>query len=344
MAVKTAVRSLAADGKLGADQAAAAMREIMDGQATPAQVGAFLALLTVDRCSSEVIHALADVMRSNAIPVSVPRGQGPIVDIVGTGGDGQDTFNISTAAAFVAAAAGVRVVKHGNRAATSKSGSADLLEAMGANLEHSPEHVSRVLEASGFAFLFARAYHPSMRHVGPLRAELGIRTVFNILGPLTNPAMPEFMVVGVYTPSLGRLFAEVFKMFGMQRALVVHGCEGLDELSIEGPSRVWELLSDGEIKEYQVTPADFGITSAPLSEVSSGTPEENVVELKQLLVGAGRQAVRDMILMNAAAALYVSGQAESYAHGVNLARATLADGRATRAFENFVSTSKIGAS
>mmetsp|Transcript_42875 Transcript_42875/g.123936 ORF Transcript_42875/g.123936 Transcript_42875/m.123936 type:complete len:355 (-) Transcript_42875:72-1136(-) len=340
-AVKAAVKTLAAGEPLTSEAAGDTMREIMGGDATPAQLGAFLALLSLDRCTPGIIHALADVMRSHAVQVSVSRTSGPIVDIVGTGGDGQDTFNISTTAGIVAAAAGARIVKHGNRAATSKSGAADILEASGANLEHPPETVQRVLDAGNFVFLFARSYHPAMKHVGPVRGELGIRTVFNILGPLTNPARPDGMVCGVYSPTLGRTFAEVFKMLGMKRALVVHGCEVLDEFSIEGPTKVWELCEGGEIKEYETRPADFGIEAAPLSEVAGGTPEENVKELGDLLAGRGRKAVREMVLMNASAALYVSGKAADFKAGVELARATLSDGRATKSYQAYIAASKM---
>jgi len=340
IATKAAIKLLASGSELPAEDASEVMRELMCGSPTQAQMGAFLALLNLDRCNAGIVHALADVMRSSALPVQVTRDAGFVVDIVGTGGDGQDTFNISTAAGLVAAGAGVRIVKHGNRAASSKSGAADILEAMGAKLELKPEHVQTVLDASGFAFLFARSYHPAMRHVGPVRLELGIRTVFNILGPLTNPVKPDGMVCGVFSPTLGKLFADVFKMLGMKRSLVVHGCEGLDELSIAGPSQVWELKEDGSIVEYRVTPADFGIEQRPLSEVAGGTPEENVVELKELLAGKGRAAVRDMILMNASAALYVAGKTTDFKSGVELARAALTDGRATKAADAYVASSQ----
>jgi len=339
-AVKTAVKALHSGSDISPSQASDSMREIMAGEASPAQVGAFLALLTLDRCKPEIVHALADVMRSNANKVEVPRDKGLVVDIVGTGGDGQDTFNISTAAGLVAAGAGARIVKHGNRAASSKSGAADILEALGGKLEVPPAEVSRVLDASNFVFLFARSYHPAMKHVGPIRLEIGIRTVFNILGPLTNPAKPDGMVCGVYTPSLGRMFAEVFKMLGMKRALVVHGCEGLDELSIEGPSKVWELKADGEIVEYEVRPADFGITAYPLKEVAGGQPDENAVEMRELMAGRGRQAVRDMVLMNAAAALYVAGKVTDFKSGVLAAKAALQDGSATKTLEAYVAASQ----
>jgi anthranilate phosphoribosyltransferase len=261
-AVKAAVKVLASGAELSPAAASDAMRELMAGEAKPEVMGAFLALLSLDRCHSGIIHALADVMRSSAVPVDIPRDDGSnIVDIVGTGGDGHDTFNISTAAGLVAAGAGARVVKHGNRAASSKSGAADILEAMGARLELAPPEVCSTLAASRFAFIFARSYHPAMRHVGPVRQELGIRTVFNILGPLTNPAKPDGIVCGVFSASLGQLFAEVFKMLGMRQALVVHGCDGLDELSIAGPSKVWELKTDGSISHYEVQPADLGLRS-----------------------------------------------------------------------------------
>jgi len=331
---------LSTEGKISAEMASDAMKELMAGDATPAQMGAFLALLSLDRCTAEVVHALADVMRKNAKALELPRNGDFIIDIVGTGGDGQDTFNISTAAALVAAGAGAKVVKHGNRAATSKSGAADFLEALGARLDLEPEEVPGVLTASNFSFLFARAYHPAMRHVGPVRQEIGIRTVFNILGPLTNPGRPDCMLCGVFSPSLGPLFVQVFKMLGMKRALVVHGCEVLDELSIEGPSKVWELCETGDISEYEVRPfEDFGVEAHPLKEVAGGTAAENVVELRELLAGKGRAAVRDMILMNAGAALYVVGKAADFKAGVALARTALMDGRATAAVDAFVSAS-----
>ncbi|CAJ1341101.1 unnamed protein product [Effrenium voratum] len=338
--VKAAVKTLAANAQLSAEEASTAMREIMGGEASPAQVGAFLALLTLEKCSAEIVHSLADVMRSNALLVEVPRSEDLIVDIVGTGGDGQDTFNISTAAGLLAAGAGVRIVKHGNRAASSKSGAADILEALGARLELTPAEVQPVLSAGNFAFLFARSYHPAMRHVGPIRLELGIRTVFNILGPLTNPAKPDAMVCGVYTESLGRLFVEVFKMLGMRRALVVHGCEGLDELSIAGPSKVWELKEGGEIVEYQVRPEDFGVAVHPLIEVAGNSPEENAQEMRELLKGQGRLAVREMVLMNASAALYVAGKVPNFKAGTEAAKAAMSNGSAVKTLEAYVSSSQ----
>jgi len=312
----------------------------MAGGATPAQVGAFLSLLSLDRCHSGIVHALADVMRSNAISVAVPRDKGLVVDIVGTGGDGQDTFNISTAAALVMAGAGAMVVKHGNRAASSKSGAADVLEAMGARLDLAAEEVSGVLSASGFSFVFARSFHPAMRHVGPIRLELGIRTVFNILGPLTNPAKPDGIVCGVYSPKLGQLFVEVFKMLGMKKALVVHGCEGLDELSIEGPSKVWELKEDGSICDYEVQPSDFGVEPCPLSEIAGGTAAENAAEMGELFAGKGRKAVRSAVALNAGAGLYVAGKAADFKAGTALALAALDDGSAAKAAQAYVAAAK----
>lgn len=336
-AMKAAVKSLAADGRIAPDVARAAMEQLMRGEATPAQTGAFLALLSLDRCTPEVVFALAEVMRESATAVDVPRMEDePTVDIVGTGGDGQDTFNISTAASFVTAGAGCRVVKHGNRSASSKSGAADTLEAMGARLDLRPDEAATALSASGMTFLFARAYHPAMRFVGPARAELGIRTVFNILGPLTNPGRPDCMLCGVFSPNLGGLFAEVFKMLGMKRAMVVHGLEVLDELSIEGPSRVWELREDGSIEQYEVTAEDFGLPTYPLSAVASGTATENAAEMWETLGGRGREAVRDMIAMNAGAALYVTGKAADFKSGAKLAKEAMTDGRALRVAELFV--------
>jgi anthranilate phosphoribosyltransferase len=321
-----------------------AFKVIMEGNGTPAQIGAFLALLNLDRCTPDIVSRLASTMRENAVNVQVPREGDMIVDIVGTGGDGQDTFNISTAAALLAASAGAKVVKHGNRAASSKSGAADILEALGARLELDAKEVGPVLAASGFAFLFARSYHPAMRHVGPVRQQIGIRTVFNILGPLTNPARPDCMLAGVFSPTLGRLYAEVFRSLGMKRAVVVHGLEGLDELSIAGPSKVWELV-ENDIKEYEVTPeATFGVKAHSLEDVRGGTAEENAKELREMFSGGGgREAVRDMVVMNAGAALYVTGKAPSFKEGVTLAQTALKDGKATAVVNSYVQATKPSA-
>eukprot|EP00929_Paragymnodinium_shiwhaense_P002796 TRINITY_DN103086_c0_g1_i1.p1 TRINITY_DN103086_c0_g1~~TRINITY_DN103086_c0_g1_i1.p1 ORF type:complete len:356 (+),score=91.82 TRINITY_DN103086_c0_g1_i1:57-1124(+) len=340
-AVQTAVKALSTGQVLQPEAAREAMVELMKGESTQAQTGAFLALLSLDRCTPEVLHALADVMRSNALPVTLSDNGRPAIDVVGTGGDGQDTFNISTAAAFVVAGAGARVVKHGNRAATSKSGAADVLEALGGKLEVLPDRADRVLSEAGFVFLFARSYHPAMKFVGPIRLELGIRTVFNVLGPLTNPARPKYMLAGVFAVSLGRLYAEVFKMLGMERALVVHGKEVLDELSIAGPSMVWELKANGDIVEYEVTPADFGLETQPLSAVAGGSAEDNAKEFHELFAGGGRPAVRDMILMNAAAALYTTGIAADFKAGVEAAKAAMTNGKALAALKSYASSSNL---
>jgi len=341
-AVKAAVKILAgADReKLTPEAAADAMKELMSGEATSAQTAAFLALLREDLWTPSLITAFAAVMRANATPVEIPRGEDLVVDIVGTGGDGQDTFNISTAAALVAAGAGARVVKHGNRAASSKSGSADILEALGARLELDPAEVPAVLAASGFTFLFARTYHPAMRFVGPVRQELGIKTIFNILGPITNPARPDSILLGTAFGNLARETAETCKMLGMKRALVVHGYEGLDEISPEGLTMVFELKADGEIVKYDVSPADFGVEKHSLSEVAGGTPAENALEMRDLLVGGGRAAVRDMVLMNAGAALYICGKAATFREGVSTCRAALTDGRAVGAIDAYIAASQ----
>mmetsp|Transcript_54220 Transcript_54220/g.117203 ORF Transcript_54220/g.117203 Transcript_54220/m.117203 type:complete len:359 (-) Transcript_54220:216-1292(-) len=339
-AIQAAVKTLAAQGELLPDAASEAMKELMKGEATPAQTGAFLALLSLDKCTPGIVHALAAEMRSNALPVSLAAGGSPTVDIVGTGGDGQDTFNISTTAGILAAAAGARVVKHGNRASSSTSGAADVLEALGCKLELEPKSVDPLLAECNFTFLFARTYHPAMRFVGPVRQELAIRTVFNILGPLTNPAKPDCMVCGVFSLTLGELFVEVFKMLGMRRALVVHGLETLDELSIEGPSRIWELKVGGEISVYDVKPEDFGVPSHPLKEVSGRSAAENAAEMRELFTGGGRPAVRDMVLMNAAAALYITDHAADFKAGTAMAREAMSNGKATKTLEAYVAASQ----
>lgn len=343
-AVKAAVKVLAGPDrdKLTPEDAAEAMKELMSGEATSAQTAALLALLREDLWTPSLIAAFAGVMRANATPVEIPRGNdlGLIVDIVGTGGDGQDTFNISTAAALVAAGAGARVVKHGNRAASSKSGSADILEALGARLELEPAEVPSVLAAAGFTFLFARTYHPAMRFVGPVRQELGIKTIFNILGPITNPARPDCILLGTAFRNIARETAETCKLLGMKRALVVHGYEGLDEISPDGLTMVFELKEDGTIEKYDVSPSDFGVDKHSLSEVAGGTPAENAVEMRDLLAGGGRAAVRDMVLMNAGAALYICGKASSFKEGVVMCRAGIADGRAAGVIKAYTEASQ----
>jgi anthranilate phosphoribosyltransferase len=297
-------------------QAAAFMGQIMDGELNPIRTAAFLAALRVRGETVPEIVGFAHAMRDRAVRVPV-QVNGVLVDTCGTGGDGAHTFNISTTAAFVVAASGVRVAKHGNRAASSKTGSADVLEALGVNLEIPAEWVAEAVHGVGIGFMFARAHHPAMRHVAPVRAELGIRTVFNLLGPLTNPAGATHQVIGVYDPMLTRTLAEVLHGLGSRGALVVHG-SGMDELTVTGPSRVAELR-DGSVMEYSLEPEAVGLSRHETSSLAGGDPAQNASITHEVLAGRGTSAQRDMVALNAGAALYTANAAPTLEAGVKRA-------------------------
>ncbi|MCX2983352.1 anthranilate phosphoribosyltransferase [Halieaceae bacterium IMCC14734] len=329
----------------GQDLAAADMRdvmtEVMGGEATPAQIAGFLVALRIKGETIDEITAAVEVMRSLAAPVAV---QGPhLVDIVGTGGDGADLFNVSTAAAFVAAAAGAQVAKHGNRSASSACGSSDLLEALGVPLDLSPAAIARCIESVGMGFMFAPAHHPAMRHaVGP-RREMGLRTVFNMLGPMTNPAAVKRQLIGVYAPELCRPMAEVLKRLGSEHIMVVHAADGLDEISLAQPTTVVELR-DGSISEYTIRPEDFGIASQSLEGLSVTTVEESMALIRAALAGeqtgaAGKAAA--MIALNAGAAIYVSGVAATLADGTQMAEDAMASGVAAEKIKELVEFTQL---
>lgn len=317
----------------------AAMREIMTGNATPAQIGAFLAALRMKGETVDEVTAAAMVMRSLASTVSL--GDMPAIDIVGTGGDASHTFNISTCSAIVAAAAGVRVAKHGNRAASSKSGAADLLEAAGVDIELSPEQVSRCVETVGIGFMFAQRHHGAMKHaIGP-RREMGTRTIFNLLGPLTNPAGARSQVLGVFDRAWVRPLADVLSRLGSDHVLVVHGADGMDEISISGPTHIAEL-KDGVIEEYMIEPGDFGVETSPLSSIQVADAGESLAMVQSVLADSSGPA-RDIVLLNAGAAIRVSGMVESLAAGVDRARETIANGAARAKLAELVAfTAEIG--
>lgn len=341
-AVKIAVKSLNA-GKVDIEEVRNALEEIFVGGVPDVLLGAFLALLSLDNPKvqdSAVIAACASVMRSHAAAADLDASGG--IDIVGTGGDGKNTFNVSTASALLVAGAGVKVVKHGNRAASSSTGSADILEALGGKLELNGPQCKQVLDASGFCFLFARVFHPGMRHVGPARAALGIRTIFNVLGPLTNPGRPPHMLTGVFAEYLGPLYAAALKELGVRRAWVVFGCEGLDELSIAGPSKVWSLKDD-TVEEFTVTPDDAGLSRHPLESCGSGKPDENAGVLRKLIAGELQGPVVDFVLLNAGAALHVAGKADSLRGGVEVARTAMMEGKGASVLEKYASASKQAA-
>jgi anthranilate phosphoribosyltransferase len=333
--IREAIAALVEGRSLTEAEAASVMEEIMSGEATPAQFGAFVTALRLKGETVDEIAGMARVMREKARRVHV---EGVLLDTCGTGGDARGTFNVSTAAAFVAAGAGARVAKHGNRAMTSRCGSADVLEALGARIDLSPEQVKACLEETGVGFMFAPSFHPAMRFAAGPRREIGVRTVFNILGPLTNPAGAACQVLGVADPSLAETMALVLARLGSHRALVVHGRDGLDEMSISGPTLVCELV-EGCVRPYEVTPQDVGLALSEAASVAGGTPEENAAALREVLAGRpGPQ--RDIVLLNAAAGLVALERAAGLAEGVALAAQAIDSGAARERLERFVKVTK----
>jgi anthranilate phosphoribosyltransferase len=305
-------------------EAADAMGVIMDGQAQPAQIAALLIALAMKGERPAEMVGFATAMRARA--VALPTAIDGVFDTCGTGGDGLHTFNVSTAAAIVIAGAGVRVAKHGNRAASSRCGSADVFEALGVNLQAPPDAVARALSEAGLAFFFAQAWHPSMKHAGPTRRELGVRTAFNLLGPLTNPARPKRQLIGVSRPEHTELLARALGDLGATRAWVVHGANGLDEISTTGHTKISELR-DGAVNTFYVHPADLGLPLAPVSELAGGSAAENAEMIARLLAGE-RGPRRDVVLLNAAAALLVAGVVPSIQDGLQRAAQSIDSGRA----------------
>ena len=326
------------DGRdLSRDETRAVMGEIMAGEATPAQIGGFLVALRAKGETADEIAGCAEAMRAHVLAVQPRRDD--LVDTAGTGGDGARTINISTAAALVAAAAGAAVAKHGNRAVSSACGSADVLEALGFSLEQEPRRIEQSIDELGFGFLFAPAHHPAMRHAAPVRKELATRTVFNVLGPLTNPAGARAQVVGVYSPELVRTIANVLATLGARRAFVVHGAGGIDELSPVGPNLVAEVV-DGEVRERNLDPeAELGLPRCDVDELRGGTPAENAAAVREVLAGAdgGR---RSAILLNAAGAIAAAGHAEDLREGLAVARETVDSGAAAERLEQLAAFSR----
>ena len=337
--IREAIDLVVAGQSLDTAQATAVMREIMEGAATPAQLGAFLTALRLKGETDTEIAALAAVMRDKALPVSVP-GQPLLLDVVGTGGDGKNTFNLSTAAALIAAAAGVQVAKHGNRAASGSCGAADVLEALGVKLEISPEGVAACIARAGMGFMFAPAFHPAMRHAGPVRREIGIRTVFNLLGPLTNPARAQCMLLGVADPDLGERMSAALIRLQIRRALVVHGIDGMDELTLNGPTTIWEVRDDTQ-RQWTLHPADYGLPPAAVADLQGGTADENAATMRRLLAGE-TGPLRNAALLNAAAALYAAGHADTIQQGLTQAAQALDRGAATATLENLIAVSREG--
>jgi anthranilate synthase/phosphoribosyltransferase len=331
---KEAISKVVAGNDLTQEEAAEAMGQLMSGVATPAQIGAFLTALRLKGETVEEIAGMATAMRARAARIKV---DGPLLDTCGTGGDASGSVNVSTAAAFVAAGAGVRVAKHGNRAMSSGCGSADVLEALGARIDLEPEQVARCINDVGIGFLFAQKFHPAMKYVAPARREIGIRSVFNILGPLTNPAGARHQVLGVANPSQARQLAEVLKRLGSKHVLVVHG-NGMDELTTTGNSTVWEL-KDGAIREYDVSPEELGIPPATAADLQGGTRDDNANKIRGALEGE-EGPVRDIVLLNAAAALVAADRASSFEQGMTLATESIDSGKALAKLDSFVATTQ----
>ena len=332
--IRQAIDAIVSHGRsLSEDEAAAVMRDIMSGEATPAQIGAFLVALRLKGETVDEITGMARVMREHALSVPAA-GLSGLVDTCGTGGDASGTFNVSTAAAFVVAGAGVPVAKHGNRAMTSACGSADVLEALGAKIDLDPEQVAQCIREVGIGFMFAQSFHPAMKHVAGPRREIGVRTVFNVLGPLTNPAGAAHQLLGVARPELAPLLAQALRRLGARHALVVHGHGGLDELSLSGPSIVHELR-DGVLREYSVSPEEVGLLQAPNEAVRGGSPKENAAALRDVLDGKSGP-LRDITLLNAAAALVAGDLAADLQDGVRLAARAVDSGAAREKLDAFV--------
>jgi anthranilate phosphoribosyltransferase len=339
--IKEAISLLIEGKSLTMEQAAEVMEEMTSGEVTPAQFGAFVTALRVKGETADEIAGLASVMRAKSIRVT---SAGSVIDIVGTGGDNSKSFNISTAAAFVAAGAGVKVAKHNNRAMTSHCGSADVLEALGMKIELDASQVQDCLEKIGIGFMFAPLFHPAMKFAAAPRREIGIRTIFNILGPLTNPARADSIVLGVPGEELGEKMAQVLQRLGSRHALVVYGLDGIDEISVAGKTRVWEL-KDGEITSYDVSPEDLGLAGGGVEALLGGTPEKNAQILRSVLEGE-KGPRREAVIINAAAGIVVGKKTKhpsglpALKEGVEIAREAIDNGRAREKLDKLIKLSQ----
>ena len=332
--IKEAIIKIVNKEDLTYDEAYTVMNEIMSGQTSQTQNAAFLAALSTKSTNAETtdeIAGCAAAMREQA--TSVETGM-ETLEIVGTGGDGAHSFNISTTAAMIIAAAGVKVTKHGNRAASSLSGTADCLEALGVNIQEDPDKCIELLNKVGICFLFAQKYHSSMKYVGAIRRELGFRTVFNILGPLTNPAKPSMMILGVYDGALVEPLAKVLSSLGVKRGMVVYGTDKLDEISISAPTKICEV-DNGIYRSYVIAPELFGLKSASREDIVGGTAEENAAVTRGILDGSITGPKRDIVLLNSGAALFTAGKANSMYEGIELARKMIESGKASATLDNF---------
>lgn len=335
--IKEAIVKIVNKGDLTYDEAYSVMNEIMSGETTPTQNAAFLAALSTKSARAETtdeIAGCAAAMRAHATRVETGMD---LFEIVGTGGDNAHSFNISTTSALVAAAGGMKVAKHGNRAASSLCGTADCLEALGVNINQSPERCVELLKEVGICFFFAQKYHTSMKYVGPIRKELGFRTVFNILGPLTNPGSPSMQLLGVYDEYLVEPLAQVLVSLGIKRGMVVYGLDKLDEISLSAPTKICEI-QDGWYKNSVITPEDFGFERCTKEDLKGGTPEENAAITRSVL-GGEKGHKRNAVLLNAGAALYIGGKAASMKDGIKLAADIIDSGKALEILEKFIEVS-----
>jgi anthranilate phosphoribosyltransferase len=335
MTLPEAIEQLLQGKALTRDQARDVMDQVMAGEVTTGQLAGLLIAIRAKGETVEEMTGFVDSMRAHATPLDLPPGA---IDTCGTGGDRAGTFNISTAAAVVAAGAGIPVAKHGNRAASSRCGSADVLEALGVDITLDARGVRRCIDVAGMGFCFAPTFHPAMRHAGPARKELGVRTVFNVLGPLANPGRVRRQALGVGAASLAPLMVRVLKDLGHERALVFYGEDGLDELTTTGRSRVFQL-KDGEVSEYELDPRDLGLSRSRSEDLRGGTPPENANLLRQVLDGESGPR-RDVVLLNAAAAVLASGRADEWAQALTVARESIDSGRARQVLDRLVETSK----
>ena len=336
--IREAIAKIVNKQDLTFDEAYTVMNEIMSGETTPTQNAAFLAALSTKSARAETtseIAGCAAAMRDHAVRVE---SDYDLFEIVGTGGDNAGSFNISTTSALVAAAGGMKVAKHGNRAASSKCGTADCLEALGVNIDQSPDKCRELLDKVGICFFFAQKYHTSMKYVGAIRKELGFRTVFNILGPLTNPGSPKMQLLGVYDEYLVEPLAQVLIDLGVKRGMVVYGKDKLDEISMSAPTKVCEF-KDGWFRSYTISPEDFGLTRCEKKELVGGTPAENAA-ITRAILGGERGPKRDAVLMNAGASLCIGGKADNMAEGIKLAGEIIDSGKALETLENFIKVSQ----
>lgn len=334
--IKEAIKKLAEGRDLTDFEAAGAMREIMTGGATDAQIAAYLTALRIKGESVEEITASARVLREVAMvcPISADS-----MDIVGTGGDNSDSFNISTCSAFVAAAGGIKVAKHGNKSVSSKCGAADVLEKLGANLKTTPEQAAEIFSACGFVFLHAQVYHPAMRYAAPVRAQLGIRTAFNVLGPLGNPAKAKYQLLGVYSYDMLEPLARVLERLGCERLIAVHGADGLDEVSPSGKTFCYEIFN-GAAKKYELTCDDFGLPPHDKSEIVGGEPDENARIMLSVL-GGEKGAYRDAVAANAAMCFYIAGKVQTPFEGARLAEKVIDGGKALAALRRYIAATQV---